>query len=210
VEDACGVARTVRERFRADASLPRGSDAASAALDRGFDALRLLNDMYAPALAARARARAAHEDRHGILYSLGTTFRHKLFGYTGVIVGWDRTCARSPDWVDAFTTNLDAGAAQPFYAVLPDARDCAALFGGPRESKYVAQENVEPLYPPGLPPRALGGIGRRPRIVHPLLDRYFLGFSRDQGRYLPRREVAFEYPDESDDPAGSLEGLEGL
>ncbi len=204
------MARVVRERFRADAALPRGSDAAGAALDRGFEALRLLNDTYAPALAARARIRATHEDRNGILYSLGTTFRHKLFGYTGVIVGWDRTCARSAEWQEAFTSALDAGAAQPFYAVLPDARDCAALFGGARESKYVAQENIEPLFPPGLPPLANGGIGRRPRVVHPLLPRFFLGFSRDQGRYLPRREVAFEYPDESDDPAGSLEGLEVL
>jgi hemimethylated DNA binding protein len=214
VEDAAGVARLTRDAFRAAAALD-----SSERLDRGFDALRLLNDVYTPALALRAAARDEHADRNGVLYSVGTTFRHKVFGYTGVVVGWDKTCARTPAWVEAFTTGLTKGADQPFYLVLPDARDCLALFGAVRESKYVAQENIEPLGPalvaaatPGAPApaRGIGGIGRRARVVHPDLPRFFVGFSRTQGRYLPRREVAYEFPDEADDPAGSLEGVEAV
>jgi hemimethylated DNA binding protein len=132
------VARLTRDAFRAAASLD-SSAARDAALDRGFDALRQLNDVYTPALALRAAARDEHADRNGVLYSVGTTFRHKVFGYTGVVVGWDKTCARTPAWVEAFTTGLTKGADQPFYSVLPDARDCLALFGAVRESKYVAQ-----------------------------------------------------------------------
>lgn len=220
VEDAAGVARVVRAAFRDDAALPRGSEAAGEAVDRAFGALRYVNDTLTPVLEKRAAARAAHADRTGVLYPLGTTFRHKRYGYTGVVVGWDRRCERPPVWQEAFAASLDHGAAQPFYTVLPDQRDCIALFGGAREQKYVAQENMEPLFPvapaapggaPAPAPRGLGGIGRRARIVHPDLPRFFLGFCRTAQRYVPRRELAYEYgPEEEGDPAASLDALELL
>ena len=62
-------------------------------------------------------------------------FRHRTYGYKGVIYGWDQTCERDQSWNDKF--NVDPN--QPFYCVLPDEVDCQRLFGGVRISKYVAQ-----------------------------------------------------------------------
>lgn len=67
-------------------------------------------------------------------------FRHRTYGYRGVIYGWDRSCERDLNWTEKFNVDAD----QPFYWVLPDEVDCQRLFGGVRISKYVAQ--VQPLH----------------------------------------------------------------
>lgn len=84
--------------------------------------------------------------------------------YRGVIFGWDRTCGRDRGWADSLGVQHD----QPFYEVLPDEDECTALFGAVRMSKYVAQENIEPI--------------RERRVVHRALDAYFKGFSKELGR----------------------------
>ena len=51
-----------------------------------------------------------------------------------------------------------------------------------RISKYVAQDNLEPV---------------SCRILHRSLDAYFSGYSAAQGRYVPTRRLQYEYPDEA-------------
>ena len=206
VTDVAGVRALVRAAFRAP---PPASDAdASAALDAAFAALRHANERVAPLLAARAQLRESRANRDGVRFSVGDVFRHKSFGYTGVLTGWDRVCARDPAWCAQYAANLPHGTTQPFYYALPDVRDCVALFGGPRDSKYVAQDNVELLSPAAAPaaspppagsipppPRARAGLGRRDRILHQSLSAHFVGFNSSTGRYVPNRALAFEFPD---------------
>ena len=78
-------------------------------------------------------------------------FRHRTYGYRGVIYGWDRSCDRDLSW----TEKLNVDANQPFYWVLPDEVDCQRLFGGVRISKYVAQ--VQLLHWPQAPPDISAG-----------------------------------------------------
>jgi Hemimethylated DNA-binding protein YccV like len=58
---------------------------------------------------------------------------------------------------------------QPFYHVLPDEIDCVRIFGAPRISKYVAQENVDL-------------VGQRRNVVHRALQNYFTAFNADLAR----------------------------
>ena len=91
-------------------------------------------------------------------------FKHRKYGYRGVVCGWDRTCARGADWA----STMEVQAEQPFYEVLPDEDDCQRLFKATRNSKYVAQENVE------LVPAT--------RVLHRALNYYFKGYSTSLGR----------------------------
>lgn len=91
-------------------------------------------------------------------------FRHRKYGYKGVVCGWDRICARDLHWAK----NLGLRHDQPFYEVLPDEDESSRLFGSTRISKYVAQENVE--------------IATGTRVLHRALNNYFRGFSPSLGR----------------------------
>jgi F-box protein 21 len=52
-------------------------------------------------------------------YDVGTVFHHARYGYTGVIVGWDRRCNQTSDWqVMQGVANLNGGSKQPFYEVV--------------------------------------------------------------------------------------------
>ncbi|ORY60395.1 hypothetical protein BCR35DRAFT_309183 [Leucosporidium creatinivorum] len=72
------------------------------------------------------------KSREGIIWRLGHVFRHRLFGYIGVIRGYDLTCEASEQWIQAMQVDrLAYGRHQPFYHVLVDG-----------SSRYVAQENI--------------------------------------------------------------------
>ena len=51
-------------------------------------------------------------------------FSWRSFNYRGVIIGFDRSCKQTDAWVRSMNVdNLKHGRHQPFYHVLPDARD---------------------------------------------------------------------------------------
>ena len=131
--------------------------AARAAVDRGLDALRVLNSHYAAQAADMKAIRAERLNREGIAFQVGQVFVHKKFGYRGVVYGWDRKCERDPDWVAA----MGVDGSLPFYYALPDERDCERLFGGVRLSKYVSQDNMMPVE----------GV----TVLHRALENYFVG-----------------------------------
>ena len=93
-------------------------------------------------------------------------FRHRKYGYRGVVYGWDRICARDVDWASKLGLQHD----QPFYDVLPDEDECQRQFGATRISKYVAQDNVE--------------IIPESRVLHRALNSYFSGYSSLLGRWV--------------------------
>jgi hemimethylated DNA binding protein len=66
----------------------------------------------------------AADDRPAPVFALGQRVVHKLFGYRGVVVGWDNMCCESKEWIAASGADrLAGGLAQPFYHLLVDGRD---------------------------------------------------------------------------------------
>jgi hemimethylated DNA binding protein len=184
LQDAAAVRQIARAEFKAGKAAA-GTEA-QAALDRGLEALRLLNTSYAAQLAEMRAVRQERGDRSGVKFSVGQVFIHKKFGYRGVVYGWDRECQRDADWLKAMNVQNPQ---QPFFYVLPDETDTERLFGGVRITKYVAQENMEPL--------------TDCRVVHRALNSYFDAYSAALGRYIPSRKLQWEYPDtyEAEDQA---------
>jgi hemimethylated DNA binding protein len=95
---------------------------------------------------------------------------------------------------------LERAAEQPFYHMLPDQGDCEHLFGGPRDMRYVAEDNLEALEP------------WESRIVHPLIPHAFERFDPQRrpprlltslcltlpawrGVFCPDDMLTYQYPD---------------
>lgn len=93
------VQAIARWSFQAGRGLPAGE--AGAALDRALDACRRLHSDYAALLGRMRSTRAEKADRSGVGFHVGQVFRHRKFGYRGVIYGWDRKCERDAEWVRA-------------------------------------------------------------------------------------------------------------
>ena len=80
----------------------------------------------------------------GIDFDLGQCLQHKKYAYRGVIVGYDRRCSATDEWIEAMGVDtLPGGREQPFYHVLVDVRDRPGA-----QMTYVAQENIELDAPP--------------------------------------------------------------
>ena len=63
-----------------------------------LQAMRLLHGEYAGQVDRMRAIRQDRLSRDGINHSVGTVFRHKKYGYRGVVYGWDRSCERGADW----------------------------------------------------------------------------------------------------------------
>lgn len=174
LHDSLAVGTIARWCFRKNRDLQ--GPAAHAAVDRGLDALRVLNSHYAAQAAVLQATRAARLNRDGIAFQVGQVFVHRRFGYRAVVYGWDRTCERDAEWV----ASMGVDSSLPFYYALPDERDCQRLFGGVRLSKYVCEDNMMPVE----------GV----TVVHRALENYFIGYSSSLMRYIPVRRLAYEYP----------------
>ncbi len=100
--------------------------------------------------------------------------KHKLFGYHGVIVGWDVT-ARAPEpWLaQMHGSDHPEWRTQPNYAILVDTRDRPVP-----QLTYVPQENIV--------------IVNQVKVLHPSVDEYFEKF--DGSQYLPRPWLKGLYP----------------
>lgn len=174
LRNSTAVASLASWSFRENRNL-QGA-AAYVAVDRGLEALRILNSHYAAQALDMRATRADRQNRDGIAFQVGQVFVHKKFGYHAVIYGWDRTCERDEDWVNA----MGVDASLPHYYALPDERDCQKLFGGVRLSKYVCEDNMMPV--------------EGATVVHRALENYFVGYSEKLQRYIPRKKLQFEYP----------------
>ncbi|KAL1916803.1 uncharacterized protein VTP21DRAFT_5507 [Calcarisporiella thermophila] len=140
------------------------------------------------------------------LYSVGTIFDHRRYGYTAVIYGWDEECSASEQWILQMQvdTSLARGRHQPFYNV----------FVEDGSSRYVAHDNIvvrfcndaetqgSPTYPLGSATQAHDdyGLGNRPGEDGPLyaqeeIGAYFERFDPDTFRYIPSAELRARYPD---------------
>ncbi|KAG7672784.1 hypothetical protein Ndes2526B_g08266 [Nannochloris sp. 'desiccata'] len=174
LRSSTAVAKLTSWAFRENRNLQ--GPAAYAAVDRGMEALRILNSHYAAQALDMRKTRADRQNREGVAFEVGDVFVHKKFGYRAVIYGWDRTCERDDDWVQS----MGVDPLLPHYYALPDERDCQKLFGGVRLSKYVCEDNMMPV--------------EGATVVHRALENYFVGYSEKLKRYIPRKRLQFEYP----------------
>jgi F-box protein 21 len=76
-------------------------------------------------------------DNKNIEYHIGTVFRHRRWGYIGVIKRWDPRCCADEIWVQG--NNVDSldngGRHQPFYSISAD----------DGSDRYIAQINIIPM-----------------------------------------------------------------
>ncbi len=104
---------------------------------------------------------------------VGQVVKHKLWGYHGVIIGWDEEARAPESWLKQMHGDNADWRTQPNYAVLVDTRDRPAP-----QMTYVPQENLE--------------VVRQVKVLHPSVDDYFEDF--DGSQYLPRPWLKGIYP----------------
>lgn len=109
-----------------------------------------------------------------VKYRIGQVIRHKIWGYRGVIVGWDPKCRAPADWIKQMhDKDKPEWRDMPNYSILVDTRDRLTP-----QLTYVPEENFE--------------IITNMKIMHPGIDEYFEGF--DGAQYLPRPWMKVVYP----------------
>lgn len=99
--------------------------------------------------------------------------RHKLWGYSGVIIGWDETAIAPESWIRQMHGKHTRWRHQPNYSILVDTRDRMQP-----QTTYVPEENLEVL--------------RQFQVIHPQIDDYFEKY--DGSQYLPRPWLKALYP----------------
>jgi len=155
-------------------------------IDNGFAALRSTSRLTEYFQRIEAKRATILEDRSRIRYRMGQVFRHKKYGYRGVIFGLDLKCDRPESWMNHHGVDrLPSGTSQPFYFVIPDYDDCVKLFGSYRNTKYVAQDNV-----------VLLNSLESAEIRHPLLKFFFSNFDSECRRYCPLEDVLYQFAEE--------------
>lgn len=180
-----GASTLLRWIFQKNSTLPLASKEVENALDKGFEALQLFQ-----ILKVAQRRRALQENRTGVHFSLGHVVKHRHFGYSGVIYGWDPECTMPIEMlIKKQMVNMTK---QPFYYILPNQPN-----GRSTNSKYVAQGNVEIL---------VGG-----RVENININKYFVGYDRQLGRYIPIVHLRYLYPDtyscnKEHDPSNNVTG----
>lgn len=67
----------------------------------------------------QVRLRNTRASQEGVKYKVGQVFRHKRYGYTAVITGWDIECGMDSDWMSINQVDsLARGRHQSFYHAL--------------------------------------------------------------------------------------------
>lgn len=109
-----------------------------------------------------------------VKYRVGQVIRHKIWGYRGVIIGWDPIAHAPEEWLNKMhPPDKWHWRKMPNYSILVDTRDRPQP-----QVTYVPQENIE--------------IITQTEIVHPNLDNYFDSF--DGAQYLMRPALKYFYP----------------
>lgn len=84
----------------------------------------------------------SQEYQNQIQFRVGHVVYHKIFGFRGVIVAWDRKPLVDVSRWDGLQ-HVENPMEKPFYHVIPDQNDCREVFGGERPMRYVCEENLE-------------------------------------------------------------------
>ncbi|RDW67908.1 hypothetical protein BP6252_09304 [Coleophoma cylindrospora] len=108
-----------------------------------------------------------------VLYKVGQVFQHRRYGYTAVIIGWDKECGMNSDWrVQNQVQDLSRGANQSFYHALVEDTSI----------RYVAEDNVE-ITTPDVPTTLMSLAGQ-----------YFKRWDRENRVFVSN--IRDEYPED--------------
>mmetsp|Transcript_26462 Transcript_26462/g.56254 ORF Transcript_26462/g.56254 Transcript_26462/m.56254 type:complete len:825 (-) Transcript_26462:503-2977(-) len=129
------------------------------------------------------------ENKQRIEFSLGEVVKHKIYGYRGVVVAWDPTPFTDVSNWDGLR-DVENANEKPFYHIRPDVNDCIRTFGGPRNFRYVCQENLERW-------ESCRNYGEVEFETE--LDSAQWRWDPDSGKYLPSEEIKFMYAEELGD-----------
>mmetsp|Transcript_43380 Transcript_43380/g.60903 ORF Transcript_43380/g.60903 Transcript_43380/m.60903 type:complete len:162 (+) Transcript_43380:126-611(+) len=111
------------------------------------------------------RSRSYSSEQSALKYSVGQCLIHRQYSYRGVIVEHDSKCTQSPAWMALMRIHqLERGAKQPFYSVLPHVDDRTGL-------SYIAEDNIV--------------VATHVQIKNPQLGQHFTHYDKKQGRYIP-------------------------
>lgn len=109
-----------------------------------------------------------------VKYRIGQVIRHKIWGYRGVIIGWDPKLRAPEEWVKHnHRKDKPHWRDMPNYSILVDIRDRMTP-----QMTYIPEENIE--------------IISNMKIMHPSMDNYFETF--DGAQYIPRPWLKTIYP----------------
>jgi len=131
-----------------------------------------------------------------VKFNMGQVVCHKLFGFRGVVVGWDGEPAMDVSRWDGVQHLYNEGhdpTKLPFYHVLPDQGDCMKVFGGERSLRYVCQENMV-----ACTPEASNVEVEFNDIEWVRVDRSDIGV-----RFIPPPQLAYKYGEELECPVES-------
>ncbi|KAI9833852.1 MAG: hypothetical protein M1826_006375 [Phylliscum demangeonii] len=118
--------------------------------------------------------RQPRDDAVSVPYRIGQVFRHRRYGYMGVIIGWDATCRNDEDWIRRNRVDeLPLARNQSFYRV-------GRTFD---ETMYVANENIEIVRTSPPPDTFLPWVGK-----------YFLRYDAETGAFVSN--MRDRYPDD--------------
>ncbi|KAL4778081.1 Hemimethylated DNA-binding protein YccV like-domain-containing protein [Aspergillus varians] len=74
----------------------------------------------------------------GVSYHIGQVFRHRRYGYTAIVIGWDTECGAGEQWMRRMgVDHLPGGRYQSFYHVIVEDKSV----------RYVAEENIQLITP---------------------------------------------------------------
>eukprot|EP01039_Chlorochromonas_danica_P003796 gene3796-4146_t len=119
-----------------------------------------------------------------IEFEVGQVVQHRLFGFRGVIVGYDlRPTRDTSSWEGV--VGLTLGQEQPFYRVVPDERDIRGWLGpnAQRQHYYVAQQNLIAVTEPS-----------RQLIQHPQLSICLFGFDAEKHKFRIPHQLKYCFP----------------
>lgn len=154
----------VRAAFRASASQsPAESDVL---VDRAFTCLRWMSTRRAQVANAGRAPKPTH-----VHLDVGQVYRHKRWGYRGVVIDWFPQCPADAAWVEQFGPFAN-GLQQSFYRTAVCVRDRPQPF-----LTLAAEENLLPVQP--------GSEDARRPVEHPLVDSMFAGFADGFHRLAP-------------------------
>ncbi|KAF7311111.1 F-box domain-containing protein [Mycena chlorophos] len=148
----------------------------------------LLEKVCASAMKREQLEAATVHPRSGpvqVAHYVGMVFEHRVYGYTGTIIGWDVECAAGDDWQAAMDVSLlPRGANQPFYHVI-------SLEGSQR---YVAEDNI--LSPISLTAELVLLFLEQASIMSRYFSDAYISPAVRCGRWRLSPELRQQYPDD--------------
>lgn len=109
-----------------------------------------------------------------VKFRVGQVIVHQVWGYRGVIVGWDEKAKAPEFWLKRmYSKDVMKWMSMPNYAILVDERDRLSP-----QITYVAQEHLN--------------VVTNTKVIHSLLDNHFEKY--DGAQYIPRPWLRTIYP----------------